>query len=457
MTGSSEDDSFFNIPPNPSVPLGDNLPVLTRSDSSIGNWSPYLRDLHILSFSFLFTFLAYSALQNLESSIHEDDGLGSTSVGVLYLSLTFSSLGAPLFVVWLGTKRALLVGLSGYWVFTAANLYPTWTTMIPASLFLGFTASILWCAEGTYLTCAAKRHAISCNISEETAIGTFNGEFWSLFASNQVVGNLVSLGLLYYGKGSSGSGDSSSGTTLLVIVFLGSMAVGTTLAFFLTPQYSSYSTISEDSLPLTPAGNRDLAKRMFALLHEKKMVMLIGILIYTGLQQAFIWGDFTKDIITPAFGVAWVGGVMAIYGASDAISSVVAGRFSTGVPAIAAITCVGAIAQGFALTLLCFKQQFGGGGIDLLLLSGLAIAWGVGDATFNTQISALLGIFYPDDTEAAFAQWKIWQSAATSAAFFASPRTDFFIKLYVLLAVLVLSMVALLFVIMRQNGSGARR
>lgn len=67
------------------------------------------------------------------------------------------------------------------------------------------------------------------------------------------------------------------------------MAVGTTLAFFLTPQYSSYSTISEDSLPLTPAGNRDLAKRMFALLHEKKMVMLIGILIYTGLQQAFIW------------------------------------------------------------------------------------------------------------------------------------------------------------------------
>jgi len=56
----------------------------------------------------------------------QDDGLGSTSVGVLYLSLTFSSLGAPLIVVWLGSKRALLVGLSGYWAFTSANLYPTW-------------------------------------------------------------------------------------------------------------------------------------------------------------------------------------------------------------------------------------------------------------------------------------------------------------------------------------------
>lgn len=39
-------------------------------------------------------------------------------------------------------------------------------------------------------------------------------------------------------------------------------------------------------------------------------------------------------------------------------SSVVAGKFSTGVPAIAAITCVGAVAQGLALVLLLFKQQW---------------------------------------------------------------------------------------------------
>lgn len=87
--------------------------------------------------------------------------------------------------------------------------------MIPASLFLGFTASILWCAEvstdrsfnaklsvmililmkdcsnertwqGTYLTHAAKCHATACDISEEAAIGSFFGQFWAVFASNQV-------------------------------------------------------------------------------------------------------------------------------------------------------------------------------------------------------------------------------------------------------------------------------
>jgi hypothetical protein len=49
-------------------------------------------------------------------------------------------------------------------------------------------------------------------------------------------------------------------------------------------------------------------------------------------------------------------------------------------------------------------------------------------------------------------QWKIWQSVATSAAFFASPRTDLSTKLYVLLVLLALSMAALLFAIFRRIG-----
>jgi hypothetical protein len=60
-------------------------------------------------------------------------------------------------------------------------------TMIPASIYEGFTGSILWVAQGTYLTFAAKSHAAVCNITEATAIGNFNGQFWSVFASNQVL------------------------------------------------------------------------------------------------------------------------------------------------------------------------------------------------------------------------------------------------------------------------------
>jgi hypothetical protein len=36
---------------------------------------------------------------------------------------------------------------------------------------------------------------------------------------------------------------------------------------------------------------------------------------------SFDRGDFTRDIVTPAFGVSWVGGVMAMYSAMEAIVS----------------------------------------------------------------------------------------------------------------------------------------
>ena len=59
-------------------------------------------------------------------SFLKDAGLGSISLGVLYFSLTFFSIGAPVIVKWLGSKYGILLGMSGYWVFMVANLFPSW-------------------------------------------------------------------------------------------------------------------------------------------------------------------------------------------------------------------------------------------------------------------------------------------------------------------------------------------
>ena len=84
--------------------------------------------------------------------------------------------------------------------------------MVPASLYLGFTASIIWVGQvtaslfkfsvpgslllsishlytalqGTYLTSAALSHAREHNLPEGPTLGSFNGEFWGMFASTQV-------------------------------------------------------------------------------------------------------------------------------------------------------------------------------------------------------------------------------------------------------------------------------
>lgn len=94
------------------------------------------RDVHILCAAFLLVFLAYGAAQNLESSVNSEAGLGTTSLGVLYVSFMLFSFFASFVVRFLGSKNALLLGTTGYWLFIAANLVPSWS--VPFTLALQF-------------------------------------------------------------------------------------------------------------------------------------------------------------------------------------------------------------------------------------------------------------------------------------------------------------------------------
>lgn len=57
---------------------------------------------------------------------NQEEDLGTTSLGILYVSFTFFSLVASMVVRGLGSKNALVLGTTGYWLFLAANLKPSW-------------------------------------------------------------------------------------------------------------------------------------------------------------------------------------------------------------------------------------------------------------------------------------------------------------------------------------------
>ncbi|OWM64616.1 hypothetical protein CDL15_Pgr020583 [Punica granatum] len=78
--------------------------------------------------------------------------------------------------------------------------------------------------HGTYLTSTAWSYSKVSNLHEGTVIGSFNGEFWGMVASHQFIGNLISLAILQ-----DDGGGSTSGTTLLFVLFLCSMTLGTVL------------------------------------------------------------------------------------------------------------------------------------------------------------------------------------------------------------------------------------
>ncbi|KAG9445045.1 hypothetical protein H6P81_016385 [Aristolochia fimbriata] len=398
--------------------------VLTGEEEALlvpGNSSPrsHERDVHILSFAFLFVFAAYGAVQNLESTANKEKDLGTTSMGILYLSFTIFSLVASSMVRVLGLKNSLVLGTTGYWLFIASHLKPSLYTMVPASLYLGFAASIIWVGQGTYLTSVARSHASDCNLHEGTVIGRFNGEFWGMFASTQVIGNLVSLALL---RGE--EGGSLSGRTLLYTVFLASVTVGIILMFALSNRDAKTDDLPPSSTNFY-ATLGSLLKLVISPLCDKKMLLIIPLLAYSGLQQAFLWDYFNKYIVEPALGVPGVGGVMAVFGAADVICSVVAGRSTSDLSSVTLIVSGGAFLQLLVLLSFLLKYSMTSGVVRYIFPLLVAVIWGIGDGIFNTQLNATLGMLFKHDTEAAFAQLKVWQSAATSLVFFASPYMTF--------------------------------
>ncbi|XP_010486517.1 PREDICTED: UNC93-like protein 3 isoform X1 [Camelina sativa] len=420
----------------------EEAPLVSGEDRKGRAGKSYTRDVHILSISFLLIFLAYGAAQNLETTVNKD--LGTISLGILYVSFMFCSMVASLVVRSMGSKNALVLGTTGYWLFVAANLKPSWFTMVPASLYLGFAASIIWVGQGTYLTSIARSHAKDHGVHEGSVIGVFNGEFWAMFACHQLFGNLITLALLKDGKE-----GSTSGTTLLMLVFLFSMTLGTILMFFIR------NIDGEDGKENvgSPVGLVDslvsLPRMIITPLLDIRMLLIVPLLAYSGLQQAFVWAEFTKEIVTPAIGVSGVGGAMAVYGALDAVCSMTAGRFTSGLSSITFIVSGGVLAQAsiFLWILLGYGQTSGVLGTAYPLI--MAAILGIGDGILNTQISALLALLFKHDTEGAFAQLKVWQSAAIAIVFFLSPYISLQAMVIVMLVMVCVSLVSFLFLALK--------
>lgn len=122
--------------------------------------------------------------------------MGFYSLGVLYCVFGFSCFFATPIVKKCGERASLFMGALCYTFYIAsfilaaaptqypdANITSTliWVVILIAAAINGFGASILWVAQGKYISICA---------NEENK-GVFNGIFWAFFMSSQVFGNLM--------------------------------------------------------------------------------------------------------------------------------------------------------------------------------------------------------------------------------------------------------------------------
>ncbi|XP_004601122.2 protein unc-93 homolog A [Sorex araneus] len=418
-----------------------------------------LKNVLVISFGFLLLFTAYGGLQSLQSSLNSEEGLGTAALSTLYGGVLLSSMFLPpLLIQRLGCKWTIVVSMCCYVAFSLGNFYASWYTLIPTSIVLGLGAAPLWSAQSTALTIMGSRQAEKEGRAGKDVITRYFGIFFLVFQSSGVWGNLISS--LVFGQTPTqetipeeqlltcgaadclASGPSSNSTQrpsqqlvyTLVGIYTGSGILAVLLvAVFLGP-------ICE----LASGGPREVAPlwatllATFRLLRDRRLCLLLLLPLYSGFQQAFLAGDYTKSYVTCALGIQFVGYVMMCFAATDSLCSALYGRLARHTGRIP-LYVLGALTNFSCIVALLLWKPHPSQLPLFFLFPGL---WGLADAVWQTQNSALFGVLFEKDKEAAFANYRLWEALGFVIAFGYSTFLCVSVKLYILLGVLGAAMLA---------------
>ncbi|XP_071469967.1 protein unc-93 homolog A isoform X2 [Marmota flaviventris] len=378
-----------------------------------------LRNVLVVSFGFLLLFTAYGGLQNLQSSLYSEDGMGVATLGTLYGAVLLSSMFLPpILIKRCGCKWTIVGSMCCYVAFSLGNFYASWFTLIPTSILLGLGAAPLWSAQCTYLTVLGNTHAQEVGELGVDVVNQYFGIFFLIFQSSGVWGNLISS--LVFGQTPTQA--------------IGVLAILLTAVFLEATEDSESQNEAETQPPRL--GSTLLST--FKLFRDKRLCLLTLLPMYSGLQQGFLSGEYTRSFVTCVLGIQFVGYVMICFSASTALCSLLFGRLShyTG---RRAIYVLGAATHLSCIVALLLWRPRSSQMAVFFLLPGL---WGMGDAVWQTQNNALFGTLFERNKEAAFAGYCMWEALGFVAAFGYSSFLCVSVKLYILLGVLAVAMVS---------------
>ncbi|PRP74058.1 hypothetical protein PROFUN_08682 [Planoprotostelium fungivorum] len=405
----------------------------------INGGRPHLINLLWLSFGFFLSFSAFNGTSNILTSI--DVNVGFNTSAILYAAFCFGSLFlSTSFISLCGPKWSVFLGAFCYTLFQAANLKGTAEYMYPSAVLLGLGASVLWAAQGSYVTLAAANYALNRGHPADSSQGIFQGIFFGVFQCNQVVGNLISGFIFLYVTG-------DGATHTLFYVYLGISGAGLIFLFLLRAETNPLMDIRLTVLSEADS-DETVLKRVSAVagIHlDRKMLIMIPILYYNGLEQGFITGDFTANTKEQR-SREWVGFSMAVFGVVNAVSSVLAGRAIRSYGKI--VVAAGTVAHGFLLAFVIYVHRFGDFKAlyadHLWVLFVLAAAAGVGDAVWTTYPNTEIGTLFSDRIMPGYSTMKLWNSLGNVTILVLGNHVPLWAKATLVAAGLLLSVVAVI-------------
>ncbi|KAG5325046.1 UN93L protein, partial [Pseudoatta argentina] len=471
-----KDDGTDGIPPEPQkppqLPAADDDTQSRKFKLSRSEKWRILKNIGTVSIAFMVQFTAFQGTANLQSSINASDGLGTVSLSAIYAALVLSCIFVPTFLIKrLTVKWTLCLSMLCYAPYIGSQFYPKFYTLVPAGVLLGLGAAPMWAAKATYLTQVGGVYAKITDQPVDAIVVRFFGFFFLAWQTAELWGNLISSLVLSDGGHSGDDGNSttsswekikSCGADFCVLgngghenlerppeseiyeisaIYLTCVIVAVIIVALFVDPLSRYGEKQRRSDSQELSGIQLLSATAYQL-KKPYQQLLIPITIWIGMEQAFIGADFTQAYISCALGVHRVGYVMICFGVVNAGCSLLFGslmKFVGRQPLMA----LGAIVHASLVVVLLMWKPHPDNPYVFFSVSGL---WGVGDAVWQTQVNGLYGTLFRRNKEAAFSNYRLWESAGFVIAYAYSTHLCARMKLYVLLTVLIIGTIGYIIV-----------
>lgn len=178
----------------------------------------------------------------------------------------------------------------------------------------------------------------------------------------------------------------------------------------------------------------------FHQMQRPNQQLLIPLTVYIGLEQAWIAAEYTQAFVACAMGVNMIGFVMISWGVFDSIFCLLFGWIMKYVGR-SPIIFIGASANTL---LIGFKLYWRPEPQYSIVFYALAGIWGIGDAVWVTQINGFYGLLFRRHKEAAFSNYRLFESVGFVVGFSYSSFLCAKAKLYIMLLLLTIGLVGYL-------------
>ncbi|XP_052873170.1 UNC93-like protein [Anopheles cruzii] len=434
-----------------------------------------VKNIAVLGFAFMIHFTAFHGTSNLQSSLHTDGSLGAYTLASIYGSLIVSNLFLPVLVIrFLGCKWTVVVSFIAYMPYIAAQFYPSFATLIPSGLAVGFGGGPLWCAKCTYLSIIAEAFSVATRrkVRTEYLIVKFFSLFFVFYQLAQVLGNLISFTVLSYGATVDGNETRSIVQSLSVNVSSTCGAnyeapsenaaqgaidlqrpdagqLNTLTGIFLACMVAASVSVAigVDSLKrysMIRAGQADQVSgtRMLIItlrqLGNRYQLLLLPITAFIGVEQAFIAVDFTKSFVACGLGISYIGYAMICFGLANAVAAAVTPYITKQLGRRALIFLTAIFHAGLVTFMLLWRPT---GEYYKYSIMVVASCWGLADGVWLIQINSLSGILFPGNEEAAFSNFRLWEATGSVIMYATSPFLSTFQKLLFVLGIMTVGTV----------------